>query len=534
MSDERILDKFGATLRIGDVIRDSAGRLFQSRVFMREGKSGFVPSDLFGNATSDVKIYALNDDNTINSQFERIISDFERVRSFADTEGGYQYKKGGLTSAELAEEIFRNQKSDGQFRFTEDQIYRNLDYFGKQARYEYDEDELEWNKYDRGGQLEALRVKVLLQEAEQNLRRAGGLLYQNNHPNSDEFIRLYRDFEDRLQKILTPRKRLELNYAKGGVVHSNRFQKWVRELEKEGYDVAPKVTSQDVTDIINGKPFYANSYHVRLKLHQPLENPDDDSRETYHLLDDLYRTFHNRHFDNTPYFEVSKDGKYALMRFTDYPSKMEVFDGRRKITKEYLAKGGKTDDVDALAKQTLKKWWEYYDEMDGKRRREKELAFEEFKKANKVNVKNDYYIAYVFVNGEEVGFANLVSERGLQPLKRIKYRSYGYAKGGKTMDDKVSDKIRLLKDEGYGQEQAVAIALSMRDRGKLERGGLSRRQESILRNSSLQIDDGGSALNILDNAEGISAGDKDEIRVISEQAKRLAMELDDIYNENKR
>ena len=444
MSDDRILDKFGATLRIGDVIRDSAGRLFQSRVFMREGKSGFVPSDLFGNATSDVKIYALNDDNTINSQFKRIISDFERVRSFADTEGGYQYKKGGLTSAELAQEIFRNQNSDGQFRFTEDQIYQNLDYFGKQARYEYDEDELEWNKYDRGGQLEAMRVKVLLQEAEQNLRRAGGLLYQNNHPNSDEFIRLYRDFEQRLQKILTPRKRLELNYAKGGVVHSNRFQKWVRELEKEGYDVAPKVTSQDVTDIINGEPFYANSYHVRLKLHQPLENPDDDSRETYHLLDDLYRTFHNRHFDNTPYFEVSKDGKYALMRFTDYPSKMEVFDGRRKITKEYLAKGGK------------------------------------------------------------------------------------------TMDDKVSDKIRLLKDEGYGQEQAVAIALSMRDRGKLERGGLSRRQESILRNSSLQIEDGGSALNILDNAEGISEGDKDEIRVISEQAKRLAMELDDIYNENKR
>ena len=40
------------------------------------------------------------------------------------------------------------------------------------------------------------------------------------------------------------------------------------------------------------------------------------------------------------------------------------------------------------------------------------------------------------------------------------------------MNDKVSDKIRLLKDEGYGQEQAVAIALSMRDRGKLERGGL--------------------------------------------------------------
>jgi len=124
-------------------------------------------------------------------------------------------------------------------------------------------------------------------------------------------------------------------------------------------------------------------------------------------------------------------------------------------------------------------------------------------------------------NGPDVSYIDFIIEND-------------FAKGGKTMDDKVSDKIRLLKDEGYGQEQAVAIALSMRDRGKLERGGLSRRQESILRNSSLQIEDGGSALNILDNAEGISEGDKDEIRVISEQAKRLAMELDDTYNENKR
>ena len=46
-----------------------------------------------------------------------------------------------------------------------------------------------------------------------------------------------------------------------------------------------------------------------------------------------------------------------------------------------------------------------------------------------------------------------------------------YAKGGKTMDDKVSDKIRLLRKEGKPQNQAVAIALSMRDSGKLASGG---------------------------------------------------------------
>ena len=148
-----------------------------------------------------------------------------------------------------------------------------------------------------------------------------------------------------------------------------------------------------------------------------------------------------------------KDGKLLAQRSRRYPeeiplvveairklfqnAKIEVEDGGGQIiyqstpTRERsFAKGGKTDDVDALAKQTLKKWWEYYDEMDGKRRREKELAFKEFKKANKVNVKNDYYTAEVFVNGEVVGFAHLVTDRTQEPLKRIKYVSYGYAKGG--------------------------------------------------------------------------------------------------------
>ena len=35
----------------------------------------------------------------------------------------------------------------------------------------------------------------------------------------------------------------------------------------------------------------------------------------------------------------------------------------------------------------------------------------------------------------------------------------------------ISDKIRLLKSEGYPQKQAVAIALDMKDRGKFEKGG---------------------------------------------------------------
>lgn len=46
-----------------------------------------------------------------------------------------------------------------------------------------------------------------------------------------------------------------------------------------------------------------------------------------------------------------------------------------------------------------------------------------------------------------------------------------FRKGGRTMNDRVSEKIRLLRKEGKPQDQAVAIALSMRDRGKLMRGG---------------------------------------------------------------
>jgi hypothetical protein len=56
--------------------------------------------------------------------------------------------------------------------------------------------------------------------------------------------------------------------------------------------------------------------------------------------------------------------------------------------------------------------------------------------------------------------------------KKVPSKFHGFAEGGRTMDDKVSDKIRLLREEGKPQDQAVAIALSMRDDGKLEKGGV--------------------------------------------------------------
>ena len=53
------------------------------------------------------------------------------------------------------------------------------------------------------------------------------------------------------------------------------------------------------------------------------------------------------------------------------------------------------------------------------------------------------------------------------------YDKYGYFKKGGSVQKKVSDKIKILKGEGYPQDQAVAIALSMRDSGKLAEGGFS-------------------------------------------------------------
>ena len=177
-----------------------------------------------------------------------------------------------------------------------------------------------------------------------------------------------------------------MGFAKGGKVkYTPNMQKWVRELEKDGYDVAPIFTGDDLTDVIKGKQYLANDYLVKLKLHQPLEGEFDFSEEAEGLLDHAYDTFNDRRYEDSVFIDISKDGRYAIIRFTDFPHEIFGRDRRRK--------------------------------------------------------------------------------------NRLEYQYPDYAKGGKTMDDKVSDKIRLLRKEGKPQDQAVAIALSMRDKGKLEDGG---------------------------------------------------------------
>jgi len=65
-----------------------------------------------------------------------------------------------------------------------------------------------------------------------------------------------------------------------------------------------------------------------------------------------------------------------------------------------------------------------------------------------------------------------------QGIKNCVYRKYpelkpGHAKGGPTYKEggSVGNKISKLKDEGKSQDQAVAIALSMKERGKYKKGG---------------------------------------------------------------
>ena len=81
---------------------------------------------------------------------------------------------------------------------------------------------------------------------------------------------------------------------------------------------------------------------------------------------------------------------------------------------------------------------------------------------------------------------------------------YDFAKGGRT-NDKVSKKIRLLKKEGYPHDQAVAIALSMRDSGKLARGGKYKPNPAITKKYARSLNKFDYSLNkVYDMAEKLS------------------------------
>jgi hypothetical protein len=139
-----------------------------------------------------------------------------------------------------------------------------------------------------------------------------------------------------------------------------------------------------------------------------------------------------------------------------------------------LAKGGKTNDVPPLSDEQ-EKLFEHLKNRAPQFRR----IYKELRKFNTKNPKASYQEILEFLH-EKMSSMEGDFQTNLMELyiiseadKRIQEEeeSSNLARGGKTMDDKVSDKIRLLLKEGKPQDQAVAIALSMRDEGKLAKGG---------------------------------------------------------------
>ncbi len=149
----------------------------------------------------------------------------------------------------------------------------------------------------------------------------------------------------------------------------------------------------------------------------------------------------------------------------------------RKVPSKFhgFAKGGKTNDVPPLSDEQ-EKLFEHLKNRAPQFRR----IYKELRKFNTKNPKASYQEILEFLHEKmssmEGDFQTNLTELYIisEADKRIQEEeeSSNLARGGKTMDDKVSDKIRLLLKEGKPQDQAVAIALSMRDEGKLADGGL--------------------------------------------------------------
>jgi hypothetical protein len=185
----------------------------------------------------------------------------------------------------------------------------------------------------------------------------------------------------------------------------------------------------------------------------------DDLLERYGLTDDDV-------FVSEGYGEISWtdaiNGKMSKGLFKSPETAYE--DVNRYLRREYgqgkkMARGGVTD----LATETLKKWNEVHSEKQFNRKIEKNRAFDAFKKSNNVDVKADQRVAKVFVDGDEVGFALLISNTTGKPLKRLKFIS-SMAKGGKTKRKEVSsfDKLAMkvaarYRAEGKSNEKAMEI-----------------------------------------------------------------------------
>lgn len=224
----------------------------------------------------------------------------------------------------------------------------------------------------------------------------------------------------------------------------------------------------------------------------------DDSDLGYYIVDELYGGIENLPQDWLEmYFDYEALGRSeAINSYND-------IQGHTFMAFKYggmFAKGGTTDKKKTIPVpiqrrineiNDLIEWAEDKDNIVGSYAGSTYYQYYDFRKP--IETKNQFvYIEYdmgggrthkerynVNKTGDYVSNGRVDLQQELSQILRAfrkakrDYEKYGYFKKGGSVQDKVSAKIKVLKDEGYPQDQAVAIALSMRDSGKLAEGGFS-------------------------------------------------------------
>lgn len=224
----------------------------------------------------------------------------------------------------------------------------------------------------------------------------------------------------------------------------------------------------------------------------------DDSDLGYYIVDELYGGIENLPQDWLEmYFDYEALGRSeAINSYND-------IQGHTFMAFKYggmFAKGGTTDKKKTIPVpiqrrineiNDLIEWAEDKDNIVGSYAGTTYYQYYDFRKP--IETKNQFvYIEYdmgggrthkerynVNKTGDYVSNGRVDLQQELSQILRAfrkakrDYEKYGYFKKGGSVQDKVSAKIKVLRDEGYPQDQAVAIALSMRDSGKLAEGGFS-------------------------------------------------------------
>ena len=190
------------------------------------------------------------------------------------------FAKGGLTSAELAKRIFESQSADGQFKFSEDQIYKNIDYFAKQARFEYDEDDFTWNRYAKGGAVPPR--KTSMRKVMEGVRKSDGgpytaMAWMGTRLDEQRLIRYPQEVPLAVEKLRNdfPNSRIEVEDVTGRIFYVGTP---TREVSfAKGGSVAPPV--RDVQKTIEAMTDVEVADKLTKLMYQSLESAEYEMSE---------------------------------------------------------------------------------------------------------------------------------------------------------------------------------------------------------------------------------------------------------------